>query len=123
MLIHDEFGNPYDKKFRKKIYNTIKTENFSLNKRETPFCKRVYPEVFFGRDDYSNLMQVADIIATSLNYSYRSLKKGVERENLGYLKDKVEELQDQNDYLKIYWDLFVKDSTGNVNNWGIKLWV
>jgi hypothetical protein len=126
LIIHDEFGKPYGQSFIRESYKKIKNESFSpcWTKIKTPYKERIYPQIFFGKDDYSNLLQLSDIIVSSLNFAYRKLKEGVEYEKLGSLKSKLEELREQNDYLNLYWDLFVKNpKNGEASNYGIKLWV
>lgn len=125
-VIHDEFGKPYGVSFIKECFKRIKEGFFSATwtKKKTPFKKRIYPQIFFGKDDYSNLLQVSDIIASSLNWAYRKKRSTIDSEELHKLKSELEDLRNQNDYLSIYWDLLVKNpKTGEASNYGVKLWL
>ena len=71
--------------------------------------------MFFGKDEYSEMLQVADLIVTSLNSAYW---KFTQDKTFKYIDD----LPEYNQFLKIYWPLFVKNSDGKVERYGIKVW-
>jgi hypothetical protein len=124
IMFHDEFGKPYGQKFIKSSYKEIKSGEFSCswNKKKTPFRERIHSQIFFGRDDYSNILQAADVIASTLNYSYIKLKPKLEK--LHMIKENIPMMKEENEYLKIYWDIFVKKPrTEDPSGYGIKIWI
>jgi len=73
---------------------------------------------FFVEDEFCNFVQVADLVALSLNHALRS-----------YLKEKVcladmdiEDLYKFSPYLSLYWSLFDRSPEQKVGGWGIKIW-
>lgn len=117
IIFHDEFGKPYGQKFIKDSYNVIKNEEFSCPVYKTrPFKERIHSQIFFGKDDYSNMFQVADVIVSALNKSYIKLESKLEKLHLK-VKDNVLMLKEKDEYLEIYWDLFRKDGGRPVWIW------
>lgn len=124
IIFHDEFGKPYGRSFIQSSYNEINTGEFSCswNKKKTPFKKRIHTQVFFGNDNYSNVFQVADVIATTINNSYIKLKNSLG--NIFMVKQNISLLREENDYLKIYWDIFAKNKkTSDPSGYGVKIWI
>lgn len=86
-----------------------------FNSKCTSKFNNIYPALFFVRDEYSNSIQVADLINTSLNSALHN-----------YLKENgeinINELPNYNNYLNIYWNLFEKNpNNGKIEGWGLKL--
>lgn len=104
IVIFDSLDKRIKKQMRDGFYNEIKT-NF----------KNIYPSLFFVNDEYSNIMQVTDLITVSLNSSIHECLK---EENSVI----INELPCYNEYLNEYWDLFEYNPKNNdVEGWGIKI--
>jgi len=118
MILSDELSQrDIEKKLRSECYNFINTSiHYMYGTPKDYYKARIYPSVFFTTDDVSILLQVSDLVATSLsNAFWNSLQK----EELSF---SIEKLPDNNEYLKIYWPLFVKSAEGKVSGYGIKVW-
>lgn len=107
----------------KKLENDIKNKFFELisesehrmyDKVDGYYRDKIYPSLLFSNDEHSTILQATDLIATSLN---NAVWRNTQQENLD-----AEKLPNYNDYLKIYWPLFVKNPAGKVSGWGIKVW-
>ena len=81
------------------------------------YKERVYRQLFFCDDKYSHIAQVTDLICASLQNAVWAAANKNELNSTN-----LDKLPDYCTYLKLYWDLFVKDSSGKVSGWGIKLW-
>ena len=117
IIIHDDIDQKTEKRLKRKVYNFISKEKFTCKVVSKPFIDRIYPDVFFSDDIYSNILQASDLIAVSLNsaiWKNWNSKKG--------LAFNVENLPEHNEYLEEYWKLFAKDRKDRVNGWGIKVW-
>jgi hypothetical protein len=117
IVIFDSVDKKLEGKLRKKFFDHILNEKlvWAVSGRVEGYYKeRIFPSIFFSNDEHSTVLQVTDLIATSLNSAiWADLKKDILD---------VENLANKNDYLKIYWPLFVKSPVGKVNGWGIKIW-
>lgn len=116
ILIHDSVEKKLEKKLRKKLHKFVMSEELlMMGKSRGKFKTRIYPSILFSDDDHSEILQVTDLIATSLNgAAWKCLE---ETSTLA-----TEKLPEYNDYLKIYWSLFDKSPGGKVDGWGVKIW-
>ena len=98
-----------------KIENTIEILFYEQITSSKKF-KNIFSSILFSKDDYSNILQISDLIGVSLNNAiYNSIKK--------FSKINVDELPNFNPYLGIYWDLFeINKRTNSVEGWGLKVW-
>lgn len=98
-----------------KIENTIE-ELFYEEIISSKKLKNIFSSILFSKDEYSNILQISDLIGVSLNNAiYNSIKK--------FSKINVDELPNFNHYLEIYWDLFeINKRTSSVEGWGLKVW-
>lgn len=99
------------------VDNKIKNEMEDLFFNEvSKRFKNIFPSLLFSKDEYSNILQVSDLIGVSLNSAlYTSLK------NHQYIN--VDQLPTYNPYLNEYWQLFeVNKDNQLVKGWGLKVW-
>lgn len=116
MIIHDSIEKNVEGSLRKKLYKFITSEELLMGTKSMGrFISRIYPSILFSNDEYSEILQVTDLIATSLNSAvWNCLEKTS--------KLSTEQLPEYNIYLKIYWPLFDRNPRGKVDGWGIKVW-
>ncbi len=115
IIIHDSLSDSKVEKLVSDSYNkNILTKCF-FDEKSKLFKKKIYPLLFFANDVHSNLLQVSDLISSSMiNAYYEYLKTD---------NKKINEICDCNIYLKEYWDLYEKNpKNGEVDGWGIKIW-
>ena len=107
LVIFDSLDNKIKNTMENLFYKDIISSN-QLN--------NIFPSILFSKDEYSNILQISDLIGVSLNNAiYNSIKN--------YSKNNVDELPNFNPYLKIYWDLFAwTNRTNSVKGWGLKVW-
>lgn len=100
-------------------YDYITKSKFQMYFREGDIYKDVIlPSISFTKDEHSDILQCSDLIAYSLNGAISRTLNEIE----SVYKLNVENLEDKNPFISIYWALFEKDYSGNVKGWGIKLW-
>ncbi len=132
ILVFDELDEKKKKKLKRKIFEYITMEPQKMRgKIKGYYRSRIFPEVLFSNDEFNVLLQVTDLIATSLNQAIwqkikevrkRRLTRGEVRCHLGEIVE-IEELPKYSPYLEIYWPLFIKNPrNGTVSGWGIKAW-
>lgn len=125
LVISDAFDSRREGKIKQKVNNYLLTEYVRMpwkEEDEGKLCDRIYPSLFFLEDEYSNIIQVSDLICTSLQSAVVNFLKSKECYDLNILKDEEDKLLNFNPYLKVYWNLFVKNSYGKVGGWGVKIW-
>ena len=101
------------KELKKNIRSKVRLKGEAF---KTKIGNYLFETPFFTEDDLSNFVQVADLVALSLNSGIK-----------GYLSKngcpiKVDDLKDYCDYLAQYWNLFDRSPKGELDGWGIKLW-
>lgn len=80
----------------------------------------VYAPVFFCEDEFSNIIQLADLCAAGLrNACIRMLN---DLEHSAQLKGREDELFGYDRYLPLYWDYFRRKVGSGVSGAGIKYW-
>ncbi len=115
IIIFDSVNKALENDIKKKFSEFISEEEHMMHFKLAGYYKdKIYPSLLFSNDEYSTILQATDLIATALN---SAVWKSFEKENFN-----VETFSDYNEYLKIYWPLFVKSPTGKVSGWGIKVW-
>ena len=77
---------------------------------------------FFVEDNFSNFIQVADLIVLSINHAIRSYVTKNSLEHLYENKISAENLKGNSPYLDTYWQLMDHSPNGKVDAWGIKFW-
>lgn len=107
MIIFDSLDKKIEKNMGKLFFEEISKSNKFRN---------IFSSLLFSKDEYINILQIADLIGVSLNSAlYKSMKK--------YKRIKVDELPQFNPYLDIYWNLFeINKNTNSVGGWGLKVW-
>jgi len=116
MIIFDSMNETLQSKLRKELFDFISKEELIMRgASKGSFKDRIFPAVLFSKDEYNNILQASDLIANCLVSAVWHYRKSEA------IFD-VERITDKNPFLKIYWPLFVKNSSGNVNGWGIKIW-
>jgi len=115
IIIFDSVDKTVEKNLRKKSFEFVSKEKHIMYGNEKGCYKeKIYPSILFSDDEHSTILQATDLIATSLNHAvWTIIRKG---------KINLENLPNENKYLKIYWPLFVKSPAGKVSGWGIKFW-
>lgn len=116
LVIMDSLNPKTEADLRKKFYKQIQNgyQMWSKSEKKNPFKSRIFPWLLFSDDDTNVFLQVTDLIAASLNSSiWNSINGGILE---------VEKLPQKNEYLRIYWPLFIKSPTGKVDGWGVKIW-
>lgn len=118
IIIHDAIEKSAASNLRNRLHNFILKEEMTMYGRSKGLFKdKIYPSLFFSDDNHCELLQITDLIGTSLNSSlWQNFSK------LSIFD--VESLPENNVYLKEYWSLFVKNPLNNqINGWGIKGWM
>jgi len=117
IIIHDEVDKETENELKEKVYNLISKEEFKCRIVSKPYIDRIYPALMFSNDKHSNILQTSDLIALSLHNAiwknWNNIKKPFFDSN---------KLPENNEFLKLYWNLFMKDPNGSVDGWGIKFW-
>jgi hypothetical protein len=118
IIIFDEFKGKKD--FEKSVYNFLSgkkslIEYLPTSKRD--YSGVIYPSILWANDQYSAILQLTDLVLSSLHGAYR--KYLIEKD---VIPDNLEELQNYNIYLKKYFKFFQRSKDGKVDGWGIKLW-
>lgn len=117
IAIFDSLDKRLENKIKDAFFNKVNNEDFIwylYRKSLGKYKQRIYPCPFFAKDEHSLVLQCSDLIASSLNSAIeRSFDNGLV----------VEKLPEFNDYLNIYWSLFLKDPiSSSVEGWGLKIW-
>lgn len=88
----------------------------TFSRRVSKNLPRIFPSLLFSNDEYSNILQIVDLIGVSLNSAlFNQLNKNP--------TINVNNLPNYNKYLEIYWPLFeFNPRNGSVNGWGLKIW-
>lgn len=114
-IIHDSIEGI--KSFQKQVNNFILNEvQIIYNKERGRYKEKIYPCLFFSREEYCEILQVSDLIAVALN---SALFKSLQTTECIEINENLPKF---NPFLEKYWPLFVRDPQGNVRGWGIKLW-
>lgn len=115
IIVFDSVNKSVEKSLRKKSFDFIsKEKHIMYGTVKGHYNEKIFPSIFFSNDQHCTVLQATDLIATCLNSAFWAC---VKERNLD-----VEDLPNRNKYLKTYWPLFVKSSTGKVNGWGVKIW-
>lgn len=89
-------------------------------KSKGKISERIYPTLFFQNDEYSNVLQIVDLICASLQCAVREFDKSNPEFSI---KDNEDLLKDFSPYMECYWNLFEKNPRNNsISGWGIKTW-
>lgn len=116
LIIHDSIEKETGKKLRRKCYRHLtEKELWMFGKSKGFFREKMYPSIFFSNDENSEILQIADLISTSIS---GAIWNGLKKEKF----IDIENLCKYNNFLRIYWPLFARSSRGIVNGWGIKIW-
>ena len=117
VIIFDSVDKKLENQLRKKFFDYISREKliWAVSRRvEGDYKDRIYPSLLFSNDEHSLILQATDLIANCLNSAiWRDFQKGA---------IDIENLYQKNEYLQIYWPLFVKNPAGKISGWGIKIW-
>jgi len=119
MIICDSLPSKICKNVSSKLRKYLLKEKLNIRGISKGYFKEhIYPAILFLDDDYSEMLQVTDLICTSLQSSLKEFYKY----NDFHIKGNEDVLKEYNPYLKCYWELFDKDSDDSVSSWGIKTW-
>lgn len=117
VIIFDSVDKKLENQLRKRFFDYIASEKliWAVSGRiEGDYKDRIYSSLLFSNDEHSIILQATDLIANCLNSAiWKDFEKGA---------IDIENLYKNNEYLKIYWPLFVKSPAGKINGWGIKVW-
>jgi len=80
---------------------------------------KIYPSILFLKDEHSELLQITDLICSSLQFSLWGFSK---KNPTLSIKNNEDSLLEFSQYLKAYWKLFETDINQKVSGWGIKTW-
>jgi len=123
IVIHDSLSSPIlEKKINKQFYNLSTTDGVVFSRFSKPsvkFSSKVYPNLFFANDNYCNLLQLSDLISSSVNKAYFEFRKEAD---IGNPKYPINEIYKYNSVLEIYWPYFDKNQKGIIDGWGLKIW-
>lgn len=118
IAIFDCLEPTLEKCFQEKFYTYVMETPLQMHWQDKPLGQMndfLLPTLHFVDDQQTILVQAIDLIATSLNSAIvNTTKNGFDV--------KVSDLPSGNDFLKIYWPLFVTSPTGKISGWGIKVW-
>jgi hypothetical protein len=115
LIIFDNVNADVEREFIGKTYEIISTQPQRMRGTVRGYFRdRIYPQVLLGDDAYSPILQAADLIALSLNSAFYRGKVDQRFD--------LERLAEHNEYLAVYWPLFVKSPEVKVAGWGIKVW-
>ncbi|MDD5638560.1 MAG: DUF3800 domain-containing protein [Candidatus Pacebacteria bacterium] len=116
LIVMDNLNHKTEAKLKKKFFKYIQNESqiWVVSGKKDPYKSRVCSWLLFSDDDTNTFLQVTDLIASSLN---SAIWNAISDNDFD-----VEKLSGKNEYLKVYWPLFAKSSTGKVSGWGVKIW-
>ncbi len=117
-IVHDTIEGS-EKKFRDGFKNYVKTQIFSLPKWKSGYLisDRIHPCLSFFDDNECQLLQCSDLVALSVNNAIWKKIEDLMKHDLN-----INKLNEENEFLDIYWDLFPRNKNGEVNGAGIKIW-
>jgi len=117
----DDLLKELKEKIKKEITEEGKTFSLAIKDYlfETPF---------FVKDELSNFVQIADLIASAINGAWKDyLNKYLNNYGLKLVNDnatmrKGVDSLNSSKYLKPFWSLFLKSADGKIDGWGLKIW-
>lgn len=116
LIIHDSVPKDLEKDIQSKIYMHILQSEVIMYGSSKGFLKdRIHSAILFSNDGHCELLQVSDLISAALNHAAITCLRSNK-----YIA--VSSLYEYNEFLKVYWPLFVTSSNGEISGWGIKLW-
>lgn len=116
MVLFDTVGGKLESKIRKLFYQYIREASLTLRAEHQCFLREhLYPNIMFCDDDHTPLIQVADLIGTSLNDAIVKARK----EDSSFT---IASLPTKNKFLALYWPLFMRSPSNQITGWGIKFW-
>jgi hypothetical protein len=115
MVILDSVDKETEKSASKWFFEFVHNKEMSMyGEQKGNMIDRVHPALLFSNDVYTNILQVTDLIALSLNAAIWNRVSAGESWS-------IEELPSHNEFLEIYWPLF--NSNGKrVDGYGLKWW-
>lgn len=121
LIICDSLPNKIKKMVLKETSEYLKECSIIIwGRSKGKISERIYPTLFFQDDEYSNILQMVDLICTSLQCAVREFNKSNPEFSI---KDSEDLLKDFSPYIEYYWNLFEKNPRDNsVSGWGIKTW-
>ena len=123
LIVSDSLPKKTEKNLKLNIRQLIyEREMFMFGKSKGKCCERIHPTPLFIEDEYSNILQMTDLLCTSLqNAVWTYVEKNQDYELLK-LKKNEDELINYGEYLHLYWDIIERNSQGKASGWGIKIW-
>ena len=119
-IISDSFDRNISSYVSAKASDYLRNQEITLHGESKGKIKEsIYPALFFQNDNYSNLLQVVDLICGSLQFAVREFKVS---NPTSTIKGNEDLLKDMNPYLEKYWIFFEKGFRNSVTGWGIKTW-
>jgi len=118
-VISDSLDPRIERKMQNLFHDYISNNRFEMPFRQGDNFKNViFPSISFSNDEHIDILQCSDLIAYSLNGAITRCLN----EKKSIYKLNVEDLEEKNQFIQIYWPLFEKDNRGRISGWGIKLW-
>ncbi len=119
IIICDSFHSKREKLIDQQISEWMKNSQVTMGSKSKGYIRdNIYPALLFKRDEHSNILQVTDLICTSIQNALKEFDKSNPSVSIKENEDLLSEL---NPYLEAYWTLFEK-GYGSVSGWGIKTW-
>jgi hypothetical protein len=124
-IFFESFSKEKEHILQEKLYNFIMNEELRWiysGKSEGKFIEYIYPTVVFLPGKSCKILEIPDLIAGAVNEAMKNRNM----ENFNFKKDIemfIERLPENSSYLKYYWKLFCKNSSGKTAGWGLKIWV
>ena len=114
IIILDTLATGHQNYIRKHIQHIIANGR----KREGKYNERIFKNVFFGNDDYTNAIQLADLLCAAINSALQRYLENCEESKLMGNEDM---LVCYNSFLPLFWSHF-RRFNGSVSGGGIKFW-
>jgi len=125
VVIADSFNTKEEKKLKNKFYEYISKEALKWvysGRIEGFYKERIFPYLIFTEDSFCKILQVSDLIAAALNGAIKKEIARIKKENKADILINVENLNQYNPFLSLYWPLFARSPEGKIGGWGIKIW-
>jgi hypothetical protein len=113
------------KELKVKIKEEIREKGraFSL-----PIKDYLFETPFFVKDELSNFVQIADLVASAVNGAWKDyLDTYLDNYGMDFVNNNATLRKDVDDlinskFLKLFWPLFLKSPDGKIGGWGLKIW-
>lgn len=123
MIILDSLPSKIEKELKFEIRNMLHERSvYMFGKNKGRYQDLILPTPLFIEDDHSNILQMTDILCTSLQNAVWNFVEQNQDYKLTQLKNNEDKLVNYGEYLSKYWEILEKGPNGKVAGWGIKTW-